>query len=90
MEADKAKLIRAIVNIDSKSLFDKVKQQLSGILNIRDNETTVELEPDSKEYIMNGLKEAFMELKEIRAGKGKTRPVEELLKELMEEDKQDD
>lgn len=91
LEADKAKLIRAIVNIDSKSLFDKVKQQLSGILNIRDNETTVELEPDSKEYIMNGLKEAFMELKEIRAGKGKSRPAEELLKELMEDgDEEDD
>lgn len=91
LEADKARLIRAIANIDSKSLFDKVKQQLSEILNIKENETSVELEPDSKEYIMNGLKEAFMELKEIKAGRGKTRPAKELLKELMEEgDEEDD
>lgn len=83
LEADKARLIRAIVNIDSRTLFDKVKQQLYGILNIK--EDTAINEPDSKEYIMSGLKEAFRELKEIKAGKGKTYSVEEVLKEMREE-----
>ena len=60
LEADKARLIRAIVNIDSKLVFDKVKQRLRDILNLRE-EVVVEPEPDSKEYIMTGLKEAFLE-----------------------------
>ena len=71
LEADKARLIRAIVNIDSKFV--------------------VEPEPDSKEYIMTGLKEAFLEMKEVKAGRSQSRPAEELLKELMEErDGEDD
>ena len=36
LEADKARLIRAIVNIDSKLVFDKVKQRLGDILNLRE------------------------------------------------------
>ena len=36
LEADKARLIRAIVNIDSKLVFDKVKQRLRDILNLRE------------------------------------------------------
>lgn len=90
LEADKARLIRAIVNIDSKLVFDKVKQGLRDILNLRE-EVVVEPEPDSKEYIMTGLKEAFLEMKEVKAGRSQSRPAEELLKELMEErDGEDD
>lgn len=90
LEADKARLIRAIANIDSKSVFDKVKQQLRDILNLKE-EIVAEPEPDSQEYIMTGLKEAFLEMKEIKAGKRKSRPAEELLKELIDErDEEDD
>ena len=90
LEADKARLIRAIVNIDSKLVCDKVKQRLRDILNLRE-EVVVEPEPDSKEYIMTGLKEAFLEMKEVKAGRSQSRPAEELLKELMEErDEEDD
>lgn len=85
LEADKARLIRAIVNIDSRTLFDKVKQQLYGVLNIKEETTADEPKPDSKEYIISGLKEAFRELKEIKAGKSKTYSVEEVLKEMREE-----
>lgn len=89
LEADKAQLIRAIVNIDNKSVLDKVKHLLCDVLNIR--EDVVDLEPDSKEYIIAGLREAFLELREVRAGKGRTRPAEDLLKELTEErDEEDD
>jgi hypothetical protein len=42
-------------------------------------------EPDSKEYILTGLKEAFLEMKEVKARRSQSRPAEELLKELMEE-----
>ena len=90
LAADKARLIRAIVNIASKLVFDKVKQRLRDILNLRE-EVVVEPEPDSKEYIMTGLKEAFLEMKEVKAGRSQSRPAEELLKELMEErDEEDD
>lgn len=45
-----------------------------------ENTVSEPMEPDSKEYIIAGLRDAFLELKEVRAGKGKTRPAEELLK----------
>lgn len=32
-EADKARLVRAIINIDNKGLLEEVKQNLRGILN---------------------------------------------------------
>lgn len=54
LEADKARLIRAIVNIDSKLVFDKVKQRLRDILNLRE-EVVVEPEPDSKEWLKRGI-----------------------------------
>ena len=43
-----------------------------------------EPEPDSKEYILKGLKEAFLELREIKAGRSKGIPARELLRELRE------
>lgn len=89
LEADKAQLIRAIVNIDNKSVLDKVKHLLCDVLNIRED-VVVDLEPDSKEYIIAGLREAFLELREVRAGKGRTRPAEDLLKELSEEREEED
>lgn len=89
LEADKARLIRAIVNIDNKSVLDKVKHLLCDVLNIRED-VVADPEPDSKEYIISGLREAFLELKEVRAGKGRTRPAEELLKELTEEREEED
>lgn len=48
-----------------------------------------EPEPDSKEYILKGLKEAFLELREIRAGrKSDGRPLREVLKELEAEEEE--
>lgn len=89
LEADKARLIRAIVNIDNKSVLDKVKHLLCDVLNVRED-AVADPEPDSKEYIIAGLRDAFLELKEVKAGKGKTRPAGELLKELAEEREEED
>lgn len=38
--------------------------------------------PESKEYIMKGLKEAFGEIKNIQTGHSKGRPLEEVLAEI--------
>ena len=42
-------------------------------------------EPDSKEYILTGLKEAFLEMKEVKARRSQSRPAEELMEERDEE-----
>lgn len=36
LEADKARLIRAIANIDNKAIFNKVKRQLISVLNLKE------------------------------------------------------
>ena len=74
IEADKVRLIRAIVEIDNEAILKKVKQQLFGILNIA--------EEDSDEYITKGIRESLHEYKKVKSGKSKSRPVEELLNEL--------
>jgi hypothetical protein len=48
------------------------------------NEENTELEPDSDEYIIAGLREAFKEFKEYQEGKRKFKTIDELLKELEE------
>lgn len=45
-----------------------------------------DIETDSDESIIEGIKEALRTLSEIKAGRVKTRPARELLKELEEED----
>lgn len=42
-------------------------------------------ETDCDEFIINGIKESLQTLKEIKAGRVKTRPARELLEELEEE-----
>ena len=83
LEADKAQLIREIINIESRTVLDKVKQQIREVLNIQ--EKVVNEEPDSKEYIVTGLKDAFRELKKIKECKSKTYSMEEVLKDMRKE-----
>lgn len=45
-------------------------------------ESDAEPDYDSKEYILQAFSESLQELKQIKAGKLQTRPVEELLNEL--------
>lgn len=45
-----------------------------------------ETAPDTKEYILKGIKEAFLELNEVKASRSKDVSIEELLTELEQEE----
>lgn len=84
----KISLAREILETDDKELLDEVSKAYRRI-KARLTKAKVkaeEPEEDSKEYILNGLREAFRELKEVQAGRAKARPIEELFKELEEEE----
>lgn len=81
LEADKMRIVRAIVNIDNESLLKKVKEQLHEVLNLNEEMTALP-EKDSDEYIAKGIRESLKEYNKIRKGKAQPRPVEDLLNEL--------
>lgn len=81
--------LRASLLKEVSTFFDDEEMMRSAIKALKSirkpvvsTKTKAELVPDSDEYILAGLKEAFDELKEIKAGRSKTRPLEELLNEL--------
>lgn len=87
MDTQRVMLAREILNTDNVELLrEMVKAHKRIIARFTAKEAVAEPEPDSKEYIMQGLKEAFQELKEIKAGMVKGRPLEEMLKELEAEE----
>ena len=51
-----------------------------------DSAKDMKAEPDSKEYILNGMKEAINSLNDYKAGKIQTRPLDELIRELETEE----
>lgn len=81
LEADKMRLIRAIVNIDNESLLKKVKEQLHEVLNLNEEGKSL-LKEDSDEYIAKGIRESLKEYNKVKKGKSKSKPVEDLLNEL--------
>ena len=84
MEAQKALWIRDILNIDNSDMITELKKNYDRTkLRIlrKMNEHTAS-SPESKEYIMKGLKESFGELKNIQTGHSKGRPLEEVLAEI--------
>lgn len=89
LNTQKITLAREILETDDKELLDEVSKAYRRIKArlTKAKAATQEPEPDSKEYILNGLREAFRELKEVQAGRAKARPIEELFKELEEEEK---
>ncbi len=90
MELDSLRLIlaREILTTDNTELLQEMTKAYQRIKNRLSKPITAKAEPeeDSKEYILNEVKEAFTELKAIKAGKLKGIPAHELLKDL-EEDK---
>lgn len=80
--------LRASLLKEVSAFFDDEEMMRSAIKALKRVGKTVStekkkaLEPDSDEYILAGLKEAFKELEEVKAGRSKTRPLEELLNEL--------
>ncbi|RGN33765.1 hypothetical protein [Bacteroides oleiciplenus] len=61
--------------------YHRIKTRLTKV-----TPTEQEPEQDSKEYILQGLKEAILELNEYKAGRVKARPAWELLEELKKEE----
>lgn len=80
--------LRASLLKEVSTFFDDEKMMRSAIKALKKVRKAVsadrekELEPDSDEYILTGMKEAFQEWEEVKAGRATTRPVEELLNEL--------
>lgn len=88
MESERIMLAREILNTDNNELlkemskaYHRIKTRLSKVAAAEQ-----ELEPDSKEYILQGLKEAILELNEVKAGRAKTHSAWELLEELKKEE----
>lgn len=80
--------LRASLLKEVSTFFDDEEMMRSAIKALKKVRKAVsadrekELEPDSDEYILTGMKEAFQEWEEVKAGRATTRPVEELLNEL--------
>lgn len=93
LDAQRIVLAREILNTDNSELLKEMSKAYKRIkarmIKTADPKVAVAPEPDSKEYIMNGLKEAFLQLNEYKAGRIQARPLDELLKELEEEDGDD-
>lgn len=89
LEVEKALLAREILNTDNYELLKELSKAYNRI-KTRMAKKAAEMEqepaPDSKEYVLKGLKEAFVELNEIKAGRAKARPIEELIKEVETEE----
>lgn len=80
--------LRASLLKEVSTFFDDEEMMRSAIKALKKVRKAVsadrekELEPDSDEYILTGMKEAFQEWEEVKARRATTRPVEELLNEL--------
>lgn len=88
MEAKRIMLAREILNTDNNEFLEEMSKAYHRI-KIRLTKNTAaeqEPEPDSKEYILQGIKEAILELNEVKAGRAKTHSAWELLEELKKEE----
>lgn len=83
--------LRASLLKEVSAFFDDEEMMRSAIKALKRVGKTVStekkkaLEPDSDEYILAGLKEAFKELKEVKAGRSKLYSAEDVLAELKAE-----
>ncbi len=85
-DARRIMLAREILSTDNDTLLTELEktyqQVMSHIVYIN---SKPEPEPDSKEYILNSIKEGFKELQEIKAGRMKANTLDNLIKELEQE-----
>ena len=91
MELDSQRLMlaREILTTDNAEFlkemtkaYKRIKNRLADIASTKE----MEAEPDSKEYILNGMKEAINSLNDYKAGKIQARPLDELIRELETEE----
>ena len=87
IEAQKALWARDILNLDNSEMITELKENYDRTkLRIQRRMKKQAPSPDSKAYIMKGLKEAFGEIKNIQSGHSKGKPLEEVLAEIESED----
>lgn len=88
MESQRLMLAREILNTDNYELLEEMSKAYHRIKTRLTKVTTTEQESeqDSKEYILQGLKEAIHEFNEYKAGRVKARSAWELLEELKKEE----
>lgn len=87
IEAQKALWVRDILNLDNSEMITELKKNYDRTkLRIQRRMKERTPSPDSKAYIMKGLKEAFGEIKNIQSGHSKGKPLEEVLAEIESED----
>ena len=88
IDSQRVLLAREILNTEDIELLKELAKAYKSIKSRLAKLDSVKAEPkeDSKDYILNGLKDAFFELKEIKAGRLQGIPARDLLKELEEEE----
>ena len=72
----KYSLMEELMSIDSREVLNKIEEY------IKRTKSKAIIEEDSDKLILDNMKAAFKELKAIKSGKGKARPIEEVLNEL--------
>ncbi len=86
MDAYRLMLARAVLTTDNETLLSElVKTYRQVMTHVVIVNPPAEPEPDSKEYILNSIKEGLREVREIKAGRMKGIPARELLQELPDE-----
>ena len=86
LESMQTELIREILDIKNVKVLESVKETLNHAKKEMESASTIVAEDEesymTKSEIMDGLTEACKDIKLMREGKLKGRPIEELLNEL--------
>lgn len=86
MDARRIMLAREILNTDNETLLSELEKTYRQVMaHIVIVNPPAEPEPDTKEYILNSIKEGLREVQEIRAGRMKGNTLDNLIKELEQE-----
>lgn len=86
MDARRIMLAREILSTDNETLLSELEKTYRQVMaHIVIVNPPAEPEPDTKEYILNSIKEGLREVQEIKAGRMKGIPARELLQDLQEE-----
>ena len=77
LEADKAMLVRDILNIEDTEIFNKIKQSFNQILKQESEKETI-----SKEEILSGISRGLKEVAEAKRTGRKLKTLQEVIDEL--------
>ncbi|WP_293717035.1 hypothetical protein [uncultured Parabacteroides sp.] len=77
LEADKAMLVRDILNIEDTEIFNKIKRSFNQILKQESEKETI-----SKEEILSGISRGLKEVAEAKRTGRKLKTLQEVIDEL--------